>query len=164
MFLSLSKEFAKRRSVSIIIMYVLSLVLLGLVFSAISRAADYVPPEIEKPKKLQLVVGKSIILKSPTPVKRVSIADPGIAAFILLSPKEIYITGKASGITNLTLWQNRNKNFTRYSRSKKRSASLQLMIPLPFQAGSPARLIFLRQWLWPKHMRPTRAMSATCLR
>ncbi len=61
MFLSLSKEFAKRKSISII-MYVLSLVLLGLVFSAISRAADSVPPEIEKPKKLQLVVGKSIIL------------------------------------------------------------------------------------------------------
>ncbi|MDL1983395.1 MAG: type II and III secretion system protein family protein [Deltaproteobacteria bacterium] len=102
----LSKEFAKRNSVSII-MYVLSLVLLGLVFSAISRAADSVLPEIEKPKKLQVVVGKSIILKSPTPVKRVSIADPEIAAFILLSPKEIYITGKASGITNLTLWQNK---------------------------------------------------------
>jgi pilus assembly protein CpaC len=107
MFLSLSKEFAKRKSISIIIMYVLSLVLLGLVFSAISRAADSVPPEIEKAKKLQVVVGKSIILKSPKPVKRVSIADPEIAAFVLLSPNEIYITGKASGITNLTLWQNK---------------------------------------------------------
>jgi len=107
MFLSLSKEFAKRRSVSIIIMYVLSLVLLGLVFSAISLAADYMPPEIEKPKKLQVVVGKSIILKSPTPVKRIDIADPEIAAFVLLSPNEIYITGKTSGITNLTLWQNK---------------------------------------------------------
>ena len=100
----LSKELAKRKSVSIIITCVLSLVLLG--SSEISRAADYVPPEIEKPKQLQLVVGKSIILKSPTPVKRVSIADPDIAAIILLPPNEIYITGKASGITNLTLWQN----------------------------------------------------------
>ena len=100
----LSKEFAKRKSAAIIITCVLSLVLLG--FSAISLAADYVPPEIEKPKQLQLVVGKSIILKSPTPVKRVSIADPDIAAIILLPPNEIYITGKASGITNLTLWQN----------------------------------------------------------
>jgi len=105
MFLSLSKEFAKRRSVAIIIMYVLSLVLLG--FSAISRAADSAPPEIKKPKKLQVVVGKSIILKSPKIVKRVSIADPDIAAFIILSPNEIYITGKAAGITNLTLWQNK---------------------------------------------------------
>ena len=102
----LSKEFAKRRSVSIIIMYVLSLVLLGLVFSAISRAADSVPPKIEKLKKLHAVVGKSIILKSPKPVKRVSIADPEIAAIVLLPPNAIYITGKAAGITNLTLWQN----------------------------------------------------------
>ncbi len=101
----LSKEFAKRRCVPLIITYILSLVLLG--FPAISRAADSVPPEIEKPKKLQLVVGKSIILKAPTPVKRVSIADPDIAAIIFLPPNEIYITGKASGITNLTLWQNK---------------------------------------------------------
>jgi pilus assembly protein CpaC len=100
----LSKELAKMRSVSIIL-YVLFILVLG--FSAISRAADSVLPEIEQPKKLQVVVGKSIILKSPKTVKRVSIADPDIAAIILLPPNEIYITGKASGITNLILWQNK---------------------------------------------------------
>ncbi|MCD4812030.1 pilus assembly protein N-terminal domain-containing protein, partial [bacterium] len=101
----LSKELAKMRSVSIIIIYLLSILLLG--FSAISLAADSVLPEIEQPKKLQVVVGKSIILKSPKTVKRVSIADPEIAAIIFLPPDEIYITGKASGITNLTLWHNK---------------------------------------------------------
>ena len=101
----LSREYGKSRYVSLfIIMYVLSFVLLA--FSAISRAADSVLPEIEKPKKLQIVVGKSIILKSPKSVNRVSIDSSGIADFLLLSPNEIYITGKASGITNLTLWQN----------------------------------------------------------
>ncbi|MCK5507180.1 MAG: type II and III secretion system protein family protein [Desulfobacterales bacterium] len=101
----LSKELAKMRSVSIIIVYVLSILLLG--FSAISLAADFVLPEIEQAKKLHVVVGKSIILKSPKTVKRVSIADPEIAAIIFLPPNEIYITGKASGITNLTLWHNK---------------------------------------------------------
>jgi pilus assembly protein CpaC len=100
----LSRESGKRRCVSLIIALVLPLVLLG--FSAISRAADSVQPETVKPKKLELVVGKSIILKSSGPVKRVSIADPEIAAFVLISPREIYVTGKAAGITNLTLWQN----------------------------------------------------------
>jgi pilus assembly protein CpaC len=100
----LSRESGKRRCVSLIIALVLPIVLLG--FSAISRAADSVPPETVKPKKLELVVGKSIILKSSGPVKRVSIADPEIAAFVLISPREIYVRGKAAGITNLTLWQN----------------------------------------------------------
>jgi pilus assembly protein CpaC len=100
----LSRESGKRRCVSLIIALVLPIVLLG--FSAISRAADSVPPETEKPKKLELVVGKSIILKSSGLTKRVSIADPEIAAFVLISPREIYVRGKAAGVTNLTLWQN----------------------------------------------------------
>jgi pilus assembly protein CpaC len=98
----LSRKSGKKGTVPVII---IALVLL--VFSAISRAADSELPETEKPKKLRLVVGKSIILKSSKPAKRVSIAEPEIASFVLLSPSEIYITGKAAGITNLTLWQNK---------------------------------------------------------
>ena len=59
----------------------------------------------QESERLQLVVGKSIILRSDRPAKRVSIANPEIADFVLISPQEIYLTGKASGITNLTLWQ-----------------------------------------------------------
>jgi pilus assembly protein CpaC len=55
---------------------------------------------------IQLVTGKSVVLKSAGPVKRVSIADPEIADLVMLSPQEIYITGKTAGMTNLTLWQN----------------------------------------------------------
>jgi pilus assembly protein CpaC len=65
-------------------------------------------------KKLELTVGKSVILKSTEPFTRVTIADPEIADFVLLSPPkrggergptEIYVTGKAAGLTNMTLWQ-----------------------------------------------------------
>ena len=87
----LSRKSGKRRCVSLIVTLVLPIVLLG--FSAISRAADSVLPETVEPKKLELVVGKSIILKSSGLTKRVSIADPEIAAFILISPREIYVTG-----------------------------------------------------------------------
>ena len=61
-------------------------------------------------QKLQLVVGKSIILKVTKPVKRISVADPEIADFVLISPYEIYIKGKAPGITNMTLWKNKSIN------------------------------------------------------
>jgi pilus assembly protein CpaC len=59
--------------------------------------------------KLNVLVGKSVIVRSVEQVKRVSIADPGIANFVLISPNEIYVTGKATGTTNMTLWQDKGK-------------------------------------------------------
>jgi pilus assembly protein CpaC len=61
------------------------------------------------PQKLSLTVGKSIIIGSPAPVKRVSLAAPEIADVLVLTPRQIYLTGKASGITNLTLWSDTGK-------------------------------------------------------
>jgi pilus assembly protein CpaC len=56
-------------------------------------------------ERIEIAVGKSVTLRSAQAVKRVSIAQPEIADFILISPKEIYLTGKSVGATNLTLWQ-----------------------------------------------------------
>ena len=57
------------------------------------------------PQKINLTAGKSIIIESPGRVKRVSLASPEIADAVVLTARQIYITGKAIGITNLTLWQ-----------------------------------------------------------
>jgi len=73
--------------------------------AAVSFAGDYGPKEAQQPRKLQLVTGKSVILKTEEPVKRVSLADPAVASLILLSPLEIYVTAKAAGTTNMILWQ-----------------------------------------------------------
>jgi pilus assembly protein CpaC len=53
---------------------------------------------------LDLVLGKSTVVDMPTAIKRASLADPTIADAIVLSPKQIYVTGKGYGSTNLTLW------------------------------------------------------------
>ena len=53
---------------------------------------------------LQLVLGKSTIVDVAVPIKRASLANPEIADAIVLSPKQIYVTGKGYGTTNLTLW------------------------------------------------------------
>ncbi len=58
---------------------------------------------LEESETLQLVLGKSMVLQSG-PARRVSIANPEIADFVLISPREIYLTGKAAGTTNLTVW------------------------------------------------------------
>jgi pilus assembly protein CpaC len=59
------------------------------------------PPESQQ---VNLVVGKSTVLDLPVAIKRASLADPHIADAIVLSPKQIYVTGKGYGTTNITLW------------------------------------------------------------
>ena len=56
-------------------------------------------------QQVEISSGKSVVLKSDFPVKRISVGNPEVADFILLSAKEIYLTGKTAGTTNLTLWQ-----------------------------------------------------------
>lgn len=57
------------------------------------------------PQRLALVLGKSIVVESPVPIRRTSLADPQIADVMVLSPKQLYVIGKAVGTTNLTLWE-----------------------------------------------------------
>jgi pilus assembly protein CpaC len=53
---------------------------------------------------LDIVLGKSTVVDVPVAIKRASLANPAIADAIVLSPKQIYVTGKGFGSTNLTLW------------------------------------------------------------
>lgn len=60
-------------------------------------------------QQLDLTVGKSKVLEVPVPLKRASLANPDIADTVILSPTQIYLTGKTVGVTNLTLWQEADK-------------------------------------------------------
>jgi pilus assembly protein CpaC len=60
--------------------------------------------DTSNPQKIFLTKGKSVILESPMPVKRISIVDTEVADALVLTPKEVYLTGKAIGKTSLTLW------------------------------------------------------------
>lgn len=80
----------------------LPLCMAPMVFSA----QETIYAETETIKRLELTSGKSIVLKSKKAIKRVSIANPDIADFVLISPREVYISGKSQGLTNLTLWHN----------------------------------------------------------
>lgn len=60
-------------------------------------------------QSLKLSLGESQVLQLPQPVKRVAVGHPGIADFILLGPKELYVLGKAPGMTNLVMWDGSGK-------------------------------------------------------
>jgi pilus assembly protein CpaC len=69
-----------------------------------AQAPSQGPIRTYTPQKLNLVVGKSLVIDTPIAIKRVSLANPDIADTVVISPRQIYLTGKAVGTTNLTLW------------------------------------------------------------
>src|SRR5687767_8296949 len=81
----------------------ISAIILGATGSMASSMVHPISEEREA-QQVNLVVGKSTVVDMPVAIKRASLADPQIADAIVLSPKQIYVTGKGYGTTNLTLW------------------------------------------------------------
>ncbi len=53
---------------------------------------------------LHLMVGRSLVVTSPTRIKRISVADPAIADAIVVSPNQVLVNGKMPGGVSLMLW------------------------------------------------------------
>lgn len=59
-------------------------------------------------RTLELKVGGAKLMEMPHPVKRASIAAPGVADIVVLSPHELYAYGKKVGYTSVILWEEGN--------------------------------------------------------
>lgn len=86
--------------------------LLGVVWAAPAapRPGPVVPVEsYDAVPRQSLTVGKSIRIESRESITRVSVGAKEVADFVLLSPREVYVTGIAPGLTNLMLWGGGNR-------------------------------------------------------
>lgn len=54
---------------------------------------------------IDLVVGKSTLMRVPSAVTRISLGNPSVADVTLISPTELYLLGKTYGSTNLIIWR-----------------------------------------------------------
>jgi pilus assembly protein CpaC len=69
------------------------------------------PPQTsEVPQELHLLVGRSLVITSPTRIKRISLADPAIAEAIAVTPNQILVNGKAPGGVSLLLWDEQDQS------------------------------------------------------
>ena len=59
---------------------------------------------------LHLLVGRSLVISSPTRIKRVSLADPTIAETVVINPYQIVVNGKAPGGVSLLLWDEKDQS------------------------------------------------------
>ena len=96
------------------------IMILGLILGIASTTASYAQDpatgtvEQRDIPKLELTSGKSRILDLPVAIKRASLANPEVADTVVLSPTQLYLTGKTTGITNLTLWNESGKMMGMY--------------------------------------------------
>jgi len=76
------------------------------------QAAENAPQEAQ-PQTLHILVGHSLLITSPTRIKRVSLADPAIAEATVVSPYQVLVNGKAPGGVSLIIWDEsgQNQNF-----------------------------------------------------
>jgi len=55
-------------------------------------------------EQLLLAVNQSLVIDLPMPIKRAAVASEEIAAVAVVSPKQVLVTGKSFGFTQLVLW------------------------------------------------------------
>jgi pilus assembly protein CpaC len=60
--------------------------------------------ESSEPQTLHLLVGRSLVITSPSRIKRISLADPEIAEAIVVSPTQVLVNGRKPGGVSLLLW------------------------------------------------------------
>ncbi len=63
------------------------------------------PAQASQAREMYVTVGKSLVVDSPVPVERVSVANGALAEAVAVSLREIVINGKAPGETSLIVWQ-----------------------------------------------------------
>ncbi len=61
---------------------------------------------------LHLLVGRSLVISSPTPIKRVSVADPNIVEPVVISPYQLLLNGKSPGGVSLLVWDEMDQSQT----------------------------------------------------
>jgi len=66
----------------------------------------------EGPESVHIVVGHSLLIRTPTRIKRVLTGNPAVIESVLTSPRELVITAKAPGSSSLMLWDEAGQNRT----------------------------------------------------
>lgn len=99
----------------LVIIFIVGLSLVfGTPIQALSEGLTQEIIQHSDPQTLTIVVGKSLVLQSPKPLKRASLANQEVADSLVLSPTQLYLNGKTIGSTNLTLWGKDEKVFAIY--------------------------------------------------
>ena len=80
--------------------------LTGLCFSAPAGATE--PAVVPAP--VYLAVDGSLLLTLTEPARKVAVANPGVADVQVISPTQLLVVGKTSGVTSLMIFTSKSRN------------------------------------------------------
>jgi pilus assembly protein CpaC len=75
-------------------------------------AQDQAQSSPVKVSKLIVTVGKSMVIDSPTKIKRISAANSDLVETVPIGPKEVLVNGKLPGETTLIVWLENDSRLT----------------------------------------------------
>lgn len=97
-------EFQSRKTFGITVLLALSVMLLGIIFSAHSYAA--------RTQSISVPQNKSRLVEIPGSAKKISVGNPNVADILILRSNKIYVLGKQLGTTNVIVWDSRDRLIT----------------------------------------------------
>ena len=74
------------------------------ILATYARAQAPVVVSTLTPARLEMAVGRSMVLQAPEDVARVALSSPDAADILLLSSRQMYLSAKKVGAVNLTVW------------------------------------------------------------
>ena len=66
----------------------------------------------EGPESVHVIVGHSLLIRTPTRIRRVLTGNPAVIESVLTSPRELVVTAKTPGGSSLMLWDETGQNRT----------------------------------------------------
>lgn len=78
----------------------------------VASEAAQARPSGQEPVTTRLLAGRSLVWRSPEPLKRVSVSDPAIASAVIVSPNQVLIHGLVPGTVTIILWNEREQTQT----------------------------------------------------
>jgi pilus assembly protein CpaC len=109
--------FSKLLDGAVILVFMLAIVTTGLLAG-------------EQDQSLTVYISQSEILDFQNPIKRVAIANPEVADATVITPNQILVNGKQSGITSMIVWSE-TEEYTKYRlcvHSQASDAQIQLNV------------------------------------
>lgn len=77
-----------------------------LTMTPVAKAAQVMPNSGSSiAPAMELIVGKSTLIRLSKPIQRISVGNPAVADVTLINNRELYLLGKGFGSTNVMLWR-----------------------------------------------------------
>jgi pilus assembly protein CpaC len=89
---------------SLIVMATVLVLALSLTLTMGTRGTRVLAAQAPSAEALHLLVGRSLVISSPTRITRISVADPAIVDALAVSPTQVLINGKSPGVASLVIW------------------------------------------------------------